>query len=267
MIRSTLNKIRGLMRGGQAKLAGTGKMAADPFEAVELNRNEGSWMEPDKLGSFVPSYKPTYIFDGYINEGHEAFTTCPVKEGILVDLGMPGWLRREDALKIYELAYYSPGDILELGTYQGLSTSIISKAIADSGGKKRLVTVDMSPDYSRAAVGYLTERGLDGNVSFFVSDATSFCQKLIAEGRKFSFIFVDHSHEYQPVFEACQLMAQLIYPRGLSLFHDFNDPRNNDPENKDYGVSQAVLEGLPIGRFEFHGIFGCTALYRAKIGK
>jgi hypothetical protein len=60
-------------------------------------------------------------------------------------------------------------------------------------------------------------------------------------------------------------MEKLIYPRGLCLFHDFNDTKNNDPENKDYGVSQAVFEGLPMDRFEFHGIFGCTALYRARL--
>src|ERR1700728_4334116 len=46
---------------------------------------------------------------------------------------IPGWLAPEDALKLYELAYFSPGPILEIGMYCGRSTTILATAVADSG--------------------------------------------------------------------------------------------------------------------------------------
>jgi len=73
-----------------------------------------SWIEPHKLGSIISPNLPAYPFDGFINENHARFASCPVRDEILVDFGIPGWLRREDALKLsYELAYYSPGDVLD----------------------------------------------------------------------------------------------------------------------------------------------------------
>jgi hypothetical protein len=188
MIRSTMSRLKRLLD----------PRPEDPFADRELSRHQDSWIEPQKLGSIIPPYRPTYPFDeGFINQNHAYYASCPAIDGVLVDVGIPGWLRREDALKIYELAYYSPGDILEIGTYQGLSTSIIATAIADSS-RKSVLTVDLSPEFSGKARSHLQARGLETNVTFFANDAAVFCEKLVAEGRQFSFIFVDHSHEYEP---------------------------------------------------------------------
>jgi hypothetical protein len=240
------------------------RLAGRRFNHVELARHEETWMEPAKLGSVFPKYHPTYPDAGFLNDHHAWYSTCPAVDDVLIDIGIPGWLRRDDALKIYELAYHSAGDILEIGTYQGLSTSIISTAINDSGKAKQVVTVDMGPEWSAKARGHLTTRGLADNVDFRVNEGAEACRELIARRRKFGFIFVDHSHEYEPVAAVCRLLGKLTLPRALVLFHDFNDPRNNDPSNKDYGVSGAVIDGLPSKDFEFHGIFGCAALYRAR---
>lgn len=265
MIHKAFSKLsRILRRWSPRELRGTTAIMEDPYESSELASHSQSWIEPHKLGNIIPPYLPTYPFDGFINENHARFASCPVRDGILVDIGIPGWLRREDALKLYELAYYSPGDVLELGTYHGLSAAIISTALADAGNQRELVTIDLSQECSSNAVGHLSKRKLQRNVTFLVGDATGMCEKLIAKGRRFSFVFVDHSHEYAPVAAACGLMGRLIYARGLCLFHDFNDARNNDSVHSHYGVSQAVFDGLPPGQFEFHGIFGSTALYRAK---
>jgi hypothetical protein len=85
------------------------------------------------------------------------------------------------------------------------------------------------------------------------------------DGHRFGFVFVDHSHEYGPVRDVCEVLDRIVGPRAFVLFHDFNDPRNNDSANPDYGVSQAVFDALPAARFEFYGMFGCTALYRATV--
>ncbi|MEO8277032.1 MAG: hypothetical protein ABI639_12525, partial [Thermoanaerobaculia bacterium] len=93
--------------------------------------------------SDVPSYMRTFDFDGeFINGAHAFFATCPTRDH-LIDLGIDGWLRREDALKLYELAYFASGPILEIGSYQGLSTSILVRATRDSGRRNRIVSVEL----------------------------------------------------------------------------------------------------------------------------
>lgn len=87
----------------------------------------------EQLGSRFPLYRPTYIMDDpYINAFHSRYSTCPT-EGDLIEIGIRGFLRREDALKIYELAFHASGDVLEMGSAWGLSTSILCRAVADSG--------------------------------------------------------------------------------------------------------------------------------------
>jgi predicted O-methyltransferase YrrM len=53
---------------------------------------------------------------------------------------VPGWLRPEDALKLYELAYYATGPILEIGTYRGKSGTLMAIAARARrpGGPRRL---------------------------------------------------------------------------------------------------------------------------------
>ncbi len=92
----------------------------------------------------VPPYLPAYEYpDEFLNEQHRSYSTCPAKKH-LIDLGIDGWLRREDALKLYELAYFAAGPILEIWSYHGLSTSILARAVADSGAEgrdRRIVSV------------------------------------------------------------------------------------------------------------------------------
>src|SRR5262249_44886716 len=93
-------------------------------KTVQVLQNADSWIAPAEIGTRIPPYRRTIAGPGFINEHHRFFAVCPVKEEILIDIDIPGWLRREDALKLYEMAYFTNGHILELGTYQGLSTAI-----------------------------------------------------------------------------------------------------------------------------------------------
>lgn len=60
----------------------------------------------------------------------------------------------------------------------------------------------------------------------------------------------------------CRELDKITAVGGFCLFHDYNDAKNNQAEH-DYGVYQAVMDGLDLARFEFYGIYGCTGLYRA----
>lgn len=234
-------------------------------KTVQVLQNADSWIAPAEIGTRIPPYRRTFVGPEFINEHHRFFACCPVKEEILIDIGIPGWLRREDALKLYEMAYFTSGHILELGTYQGLSTAILAQAVKDTGKGKLMTSVDLDPKGTAEAERHLKQRGLDTYVQLVCAEATQFCREFINNKRTFCFVFIDHSHAYRDVSEICQLLPELLLEGGFCLFHDFNDVRNNDVNNLDYGVSRAVYDTLSMEVFDFYGIYGCTALYRKKM--
>ena len=62
-----------------------------------------------------------------------------------IDVGIRGWSQHDDALKLYEMAFFAEGDILELGCFEGLSTSIVAQAIADADRSRKMHTIDLDP--------------------------------------------------------------------------------------------------------------------------
>lgn len=232
-----------------------------------------TFVRPDQVGGWIPPYAPTYRFPGeFIDAAHAALARGPLKDGMLIQLRkhgwwgsmIPGWLRREDALKLYELAYFADAPMLELGSYNGLSTSILSRANLKSPNPQNIMTVDLDPACTRATWHTLKSLRLHHHVIATSADATELVRQAAAAGRQYGFVFIDHSHAYGPVHAVCQTLTEITLPGGFCLFHDFNDARNCDPNNQDYGVYQAVQAGLDLNRFEFYGIFGCTGLYRAR---
>jgi SAM-dependent methyltransferase len=227
-----------------------------------FHKNKDSFLEEHDIGRRYPDYRKTVDFPGrYINDHHSYYYHCPLKGGIL-DIGIEGWLLRADALKVYEMGYFSKGDILEIGSYRGLSTSILSQANHDSGLVRDIHTLDIDKSSLDMARENLQARGLGNNVHFHLSNSSDYLNGLIAQNTKFGFIFIDHSHEYEPVLEVCRQLSDLVIPGGFCLFHDYNDPRSFDYTTKDYKVYQAVNDGLDNDKFEFYGIFGCTILFR-----
>jgi hypothetical protein len=96
------------------------------------------------------------------------------------------------------------------------------------------------------------------------AEAAAFCRAEVAAGRTYRFAFVDHDHAYRSVLDVCRELSRLVAPGGFCLFHDYLDARNYDPTNTEYGVFQAVRDGLEASAFEPYGIFGVTGLFRRR---
>lgn len=227
---------------------------ADTFLSLQDTATEKRFSYP---------YKKTFDFPSdFIDKEHEGIAKAKLHEWGMIDVGIDGWLLPADALKIYEMAHFSTGDILELGTYRGLSTSIMAKAIQAS--PKTIYTVDLDETSSNEAKAGLELRdsALAEKVKFFASDATSFVHKMAGQGKKFTFAFVDHSHVYEHVESSTAALRDVLVPGSFVLFHDFNDPRNADEANDDYGVYQGAMDGMKKQPYDFWGIFGCTGLFR-----
>jgi predicted O-methyltransferase YrrM len=227
-----------------------------------------TYVEADELGKVIPPYRPTFGFGDHVNEHHRFLAHAMNPQTGILLLTAPGlmdhaqgepiigWLRLEDAQKLYELGFYCSGDILELGSYEGLSTCILAQAIADSGNTGVVTTVDLT--YRPGVKSNARACGLASRIEVITADACAAIQTL--HPKRYEFIFVDHSHEYEHVKDVCLALPELVTPGAFVLFHDYNDERNGNEPN--YGVYQAVIEHLPK-QFRFCGVYGCTGLYRA----
>jgi predicted O-methyltransferase YrrM len=232
--------------------------------------HKNTFPNPENLGEVILEFQPTYDFKGnFIDSYHRFLGTSPLKNGLIYlqdrrRSGSPiqGWLRREDALKLFEMAFFAQGDILELGSYHGLSTTILSKANHNSHHHNHIYTVDIDPECIKQTSNHLQHAGLARDVTSICADALIAVRQFIESEHKFVFAFIDHSHAYQHVYPVCLELKNIITTGGFCLFHDFNDARNKDSEDHDYGVYQAVIEGMKDNEFEFYGVYGCTALYR-----
>ena len=235
-----------------------------------MNAHPQSWLSLENLGSSIPPYCPTYDYPPpFIDRTHRGIAQSPLKDGLVqikdrrwFGKVIPGWLRLEDALKLYEMAFFADGDILELGSYHGLSTNIIARACRNSSPKKQIVSIDLDPTCTKITRTSIDRSGLRTYVTTITMDAVSAVADYEHKNKQFAFVFIDHSHAYQPVFEVCKSLHHIVVPGGFCLFHDFNDIRNSDPLDIEYGVFQAVQEGLDKESFDFFGIYGCTGLYR-----
>jgi predicted O-methyltransferase YrrM len=237
-------------------------------------RHPDTWLAREELSTREMAYLPTHDFEPgpYIDRWHKRLSRSLAPNGLTVQLktraifGAPieGWLQLADALKLYEMAYFASGDILELGSYKGLSAFIMAKALATARADGRIYTVDLSPERVADTTRTLRSAGLSKYAIAGVSDAESAVKSFAAQGHRFAFAFIDHTHAYQPVYDVCVELPSVMAPGGFCLFHDFNDPRNRNPQDQDYGVYQAVHDGLDSARFEFYGIYGCGALYRTR---
>ncbi len=242
-------------------------------QAVQLmNIHPETFLQLSELGSYFPEFRPTFEYNGnYIDDRHEYFATCPATEDVLIQIRngrwwggsiIEGWLRRADALKLYEMAYSVEGDILELGCYHGLSTTILSQASRRSPNPKRIYTIDLNQECIVKTRQNLRLKGLSRGVTCICAEATGAVKSFSQEGKKFGFAFIDHSHAYDPVLSVCRELYKVMEKGGFCLFHDFNDARNRDSKINYYGVYQAVTKELDPMHYTFYGIYGCTALYR-----
>ncbi|MBF0551638.1 MAG: class I SAM-dependent methyltransferase [Deltaproteobacteria bacterium] len=235
--------------------------------------NEDKTITGATLQKYITTYRPTFdLFDQYIDEYHRRLAdmsrVSPGDPNVAAHI--PGYLVKADALKLYEMAYYCEGDILELGCYAGLSTSIMATALSASKSKNgRIIGVEISPARAEDTKRNLAKMNVAGRAEVICGDAQEVCDNLIAANAKFGFIFVDHSHSYEHTYEACKRIPALLVPGGYCMFHDFSHVANfvaTDPEYgfHFFGVPHAVLDALTDEDFELLGIYGLAALYRRR---
>ncbi len=227
-------------------------------------RHEDSWVDKPALGKVQP-YRPTYSESLTLGPTHRRLLEAPLKPGSAsIDIGIPGSLRREDAAKLYELAYFVQGDVLLLGLSHGLGAAIVAQAFHDGGHIGKIIGVESDPRAIARTQGNLDTFNFTEMVEVRQESPLSFCRMFGSKGQSAGLVFVDHSTSYADILGVCRLLPSLVGEGGFVLFHDFNDRRNKDTVKDGYGVYSGVVDGLPTPPFAFYGSFGCTGLYRKE---
>jgi len=216
------------------------------------------------LGADFPAYTPIYQRSTqWVDAEHEAIANLPV-EGALIRGDVPGFLRPADALLLYEVAFYAPGNIMELGSAWGLSTSILCRAIRGSGRVARVTSIEIDPLFQKASLANIRNGRLEQFFEILAGSATERLPDLVSERKQFGMAFVDHDHSLAATREACTALEHLLMPGGFAVFHDFNDARNVD-EPAVYGVFKGVCEWLAHStNFAYVGTIGCCGLVQRR---
>lgn len=186
------------------------------------------------------------------------------REAVAEIEALPGWLLDDDALKLYELAHAALGPILEIGTYRGKSTILMAIALRDAGRPGPIVSLDVDGEGLEAARAEAAERGLADRIALVRGTA----EALMRSRPEFAptFVFLDGDHSRRGVARDLRALEAGVPQGALLLFHDFNDRRNADPGEPDYGVTQAVEESWVVRDCAFGGVFGACGLYVRETG-
>lgn len=207
-------------------------------------------------------YTKTVPFEGeFINAPHARLARAPLQDGsVKIAHEIRGSLRREDAAKIYELAYFAGGPTADIGTNWGLSAFIAAQALREAGTPYNVSTVDLDPKMKARADASFLKLGAK-NIATFTAEASQWMDRQIAGGRRFAFAFVDHAHTYKPVRDVCERLHLFLMPGAYVAFHDFLDRRSYDGGNDEFAVPQAARDGLDEC-FAYRGSAGCTGVFQ-----
>jgi len=175
-----------------------------------------------------------------------------------------GWLEPGDSMKLYELGCSTPGPFLEIGTYRGKSTAVLATALRDADRSVEFFSLDIAGDDLGLAGEALSARGLEEYVTLVHGSVRAFFRARPAFRPRF--VFIDGDHSEKGVGRDLAALETRLPAGGLLLFHDFTDPRNDDPEDAAYGVSQAIAGSWVARDCKFGGEFGCAGLYHRVRG-
>lgn len=170
--------------------------------------------------------------------------------------GIPGWLMAEDVLNLYKFASSNGRVILEIGTFQGKSTTVLLRGALSnpSLGPPTLYSIDINPSYSILGRETLTQQGLDRYANFLTGTLQTVTAKFSLPAP--TLIFVDGDHTYEGVRRDTETLSTLAFRGTPILFHDYKNP--DTP-----GVTSAVDEWLRDGFADMVENIGCHAVVRA----
>ena len=169
-----------------------------------------------------------------------------------------GKLEPADHHKLYEMAYFARGAILEIGRLAGKSTTILALGAREGEAAGHIFSIELDDKLVAAADAALSSRGLRELVTFISGDSATAISELDGS---FDLVFVDGDHSRSGVERDMDALRGRVTVGGSIMFHDYFHGGNDDPGNAAYGVREAVDANAELNRIAFRGRFGGIALF------
>lgn len=182
---------------------------------------------------------------------------------------IPGMLPRERGLVLYSLAYGCsiPGDVVEIGSWQGRSTCYLAQACRDSdngivraidhfkgnvGVEQQYVVgqsdlSDLESKFRRHVAG----AGLKDYVRLYNMTSRDAAAAYRTDFARVRMLFIDGDHSYEGVRNDIELFAPLLQPGGIIVFDDYH----SDGPGVVQAVRDVIFSNPAYGQFtQFQGV-------------
>jgi len=155
-----------------------------------------------------------------------------------ISLSIPGMIEPASGKLLYTLCFFQSeqGDVVEIGSWQGRSTSFLGRAVEASGngalfavdhfkgnvGKEQFYVVGKD-DLSDLESGFnanMERVGLSGVVNLLNMPNTEAAEMLA--GRRIRFLFIDGDHTSEGVKKDLDLFSPLLVDGSIVVFDDFS---------------------------------------------
>ena len=208
---------------------------------------EGLIARPEK---HTVDYAPTWDWGGeYLGDRHRLLPhEMPPIDGLMYP---------QDALKLYELAWFSPGPILEIGAFHGLSAAVMARGLNDSGNSQPVFSLDVDSDALNQARENLGSQDLLDRVTF-VEGSVQDLVRALPDFRPM-LAFVDGDHTLSGVTSDLKVLYEIVPRGGIIAMHDYEGYEHPDPYwtqvRKGVHLSWMTRECRFLGRFGITGVF------------
>jgi hypothetical protein len=172
---------------------------------------------------------------------------------------IPGWMLPGDAEKLYELAQETSGPVLEIGTYRGRSAVLMGLAGRAAGRDTVIYSIDVERVALRAGRQAAEAHGVADRIVFVHGTLAAFARAY--PQLRPALTFVDGDHSMEGASRDVARLRGIVPSGGLILFHDYNDPLNDDPACTSICVRPAVAASWVQEECDFVGVFGCCGLF------
>jgi len=156
-----------------------------------------------------------------------------------ISLSIPGMITPRSGQLLYSLCVIQEarGDVVEIGSWQGRSTSFLARAVRDSGNGHFFAIDHFKGNVGKEAayvvgevdLSDLKDRFLSNMKSLELDSSVNLLDMTTAEAaREFKreqvrFLFVDGDHTYEGVSQDIQLFFPLLCPNAVIVFDDFSN--------------------------------------------
>jgi predicted O-methyltransferase YrrM len=140
--------------------------------------------------------------------------------GDAVDL-VPHSVDRAQGEALRELAIVEGAErTIEVGLALGMSALFLCQALVSHGGRHVAIDPFQRESWNGAGLRTLREAGVENFVEVIEEESQLALPRLVGEGRRFDFAFVDGDHRFEGVFLDLYYLTRLVKPGGLVVVDD-----------------------------------------------